>query len=332
MTNRLLPYHWQYTRQKSSQQMLRKRLQDIKPHVVVVSQGANYDGILFADVCRQLRIPYALVAQKATNSRAPYAVERAQVQEVYRKARRSYFVSQHNLELTQLQLGMQLPAAEVVRNPYNVPFDGELPWPTEENGVFRLACVARLFLSDKGQDILLQTLAQAKWRQRPLFLTLYGAGPDEAALRGMVEFLGLQQQVRFGGHVAQVDQVWRTHHALVLPSRYEGLPLALVEAMLSGRPAIAADAGGIAELLTDGVTGFLAAGLTVKALDEALENAWAARANWAVIGAEAARQARAIVPANALEEFAGKLLRMVYEAPPLPRQSYQKASPLLQPV
>nr|WP_246399076.1 glycosyltransferase [Hymenobacter luteus] len=233
---------------------------------------------------------------------------------------------------------MPLPAAEVIRNPYNVAFDGALPWPVAADGVLRLACVARLFLSDKGQDILLQTLAQAKWRQRPLTLTLYGAGPDEAALRGMVNFLGLQKQVHFGGHVShtQVEQIWRTHHALVLPSRYEGLPLALVEAMLAGRPAIAADAGGIAELLTDGATGFLAAGLTVKALDEALEKAWAARADWPVVGAEAARQARAAVPANALEAFAGKLLNAVYEAQLVPKQaaalSYQNSLSLVQPV
>ena len=312
MTNRLLPARQQFTRHKISQRILQKRLRALQPHIVLISQGSNYDGIPFADTCRRQGYPYVLMAQKATNSGVPHCHERTLVQQVYRSARCSFFVSRHNLELTQLQLGMILPGAEVVWNPYNVPFHGELPWPLETDGVLRLACVARLFLSDKGQDILLQVLAQPHWRHRAVHLTFYGAGPDEAAIRGMVDFLALQAQVSFGGYVTNIAQTWLTHHALVLPSRYEGLPLAMVEAMLSGRPTIAADAGGIAELLMDNETGFLAAGTTFNALDEALERAWAARSRWPQLGAEAARQARAAVPANTPKLLAHKLLELVH--------------------
>jgi glycosyltransferase involved in cell wall biosynthesis len=286
---------------------------------VLISQGGNYDGFLFAEVCRQLGLPYALLAQKATDSAAPPHQERALVQQSYRSARRSFFVSRHNLELTQLQLGMYLPAAEVVWNPYKVPFGAELPWPAAPNDVVRLACVARLFLPDKGQDLLLQVLAQPRWRQRPVQLTLYGAGPDESALHDMIVYLGLQAQVRLGGHVADITQLWREHHALVLASRHEGLPLALVEAMLAGRPTIATAAGGIAELLVDEETGFLAASPTFQALDDALERAWAARAHWPEIGTRARTAARARVPADAPALLACKLLALKpqYEHLPL---------------
>ncbi|TGE29540.1 glycosyltransferase family 4 protein [Hymenobacter metallicola] len=315
LVNRLLPYRKQYTRHKISQRILERGLRALQPHLTVISQGSNYDGCILAEVCHRLGLAYVLLAQKAVDFFLPPYLEREQVQDIYQTARRCFFVSRHNLELTQLQLGMSLPQAEVVWNPYNVPFQGELPWPAAAaDGVLHLACVARLHVPDKGQDLLLQVLAQPKWRMRPLHITFYGTGPDEAALRGMVDFLGVEAQVSFAGYVADVANIWQRHHALILPSRHEGLPLALVEAMLSGRPAIAADAGGMAELLVDNETGYLAAAATTQAMDEALERAWANRNGWPQLGAEAARQARAVVPKDAAAVFGGHVLALAREA------------------
>ena len=65
--------------------------------------------------------------------------------------------------------------------------------------------------------------------------------------------------------------IWAEHHALVLPSRFEGMPLVVVEAMLCGRPCIVTDVGGNAELIRDGINGFLAkapTGATGRRSDE----------------------------------------------------------------
>ncbi|MBC6698926.1 glycosyltransferase [Hymenobacter puniceus] len=286
----------------------------LQPHLTIISQGSNFDGFIFADVCRLRGLPYVLLSQKAIDFFLPPYLERLRVQQAFRAAQRCLFVSRHNLTITQLQLGMLLPGAEVIWNPFNVPFQGELPWPTPSaDRLVHVACVARLHVADKGQDLLLQVLSQSKWRKRALHVTLYGSGPDEPALREMVDFLKLGSHVSFGGHVADVTHVWRKHQALILPSRHEGLPLALVEAMLSGRLAIAADAGGIGELLVDNETGFLATAPTIQALDEALERAWAAQASWPQISAEAARRARAMVPADAAEVLAHKLVAIAQE-------------------
>ena len=56
------------------------------------------------------------------------------------------------------------------------------------------------------------------------------------------------KNVHFRGHVNDIRAIWEQNHLLVLPSRYEGLPLALVEAMWCGRPAVVTDVGGNAEL------------------------------------------------------------------------------------
>lgn len=316
LANRVLPYHRQYTQRQTSQERLRRGLERHPPQLALVAQHSNFDGAPFAEVCRERGVPFVLLAQKATEIFFPPWNERRAAQQAYRAARRCYFVSRHNLELTQWQLGQLVPRAAVVWNPFNVPFDAESPVPAPAaDGVARLACVARLEVLDKGVDLLLRVLAEDRWRRRPLLVTLFGDGGDRVALEEMARLLELTEQVRFAGHVADVRAIWQTHQALVLPSRQEGLPLALVEAMLCGRPAIATDVGGIAELLADGETGFLATAPTVSALDAALERAWSARADWPRLGAQAARRARATVPADPAAHFADELLRRCRDEP-----------------
>ncbi|NEU70041.1 glycosyltransferase family 4 protein [Spirosoma agri] len=314
LRNRLLPIRWQHTTAQRGQQILRQALLAQQPHLTLVAQGNNYDGAAFADVCRRYEHPFALVAQKAVHFLFPYDHERAVIQAAYQSALKCFFVSQHNLELTRRQLSMRLPQAEVVFNPVN-PFVQEafvspIVPQIAQDGVIRLACVARLDVLDKGQDLLLTVLAQPKWRSRPITVTMYGAGPHRKAIEELVLFLNLDGKVSLGGHVPNPAVIWQTHHALVLPSRSEGLPLALVEAMLCSRPAIATDAGGIAELLINNQTGFLASTPSVEAIDEALERAWHRRDEWQQMGVVAAQHARATVSSDAAQSFSKHLLRL----------------------
>lgn len=311
LRNRILPGNWQYAATQGQLQLQhwQEHLRQAQPQLAVVAQGSNFDGVVFADACRQANQPFVLLSQKAAEIFFPPVDQREAARLAYAAARHCYFVSNHNLALTQQQLGLALPRASVVPNPYNVPHAGELPWPAPAAEV-RLACVARLEILDKGQDILLRVLALPKWRERPLHVSFFGSGGDEPALRAMAELLGLHERVTWAGQVPDIAAVWASHHALVLASRFEGLPLALVEAMLCGRPAIATAAGGTAELLDDNHTGFLAAAPTVPALDEALERAWARCAEWPELGRRAAAHARASVPPNPGESFSFSLLQM----------------------
>jgi glycosyltransferase involved in cell wall biosynthesis len=131
--------------------------------------------------------------------------------------------------------------------------------------------------------------------------------------------------VSFGGFVRDVASIWSDHHGLILPSRCEGLPLVLVEAMLSGRVPIVTNVGGSGEIVDDGVTGFLAGAPTEDSLDEAMERAWERRAEWPAIGAAAATKIRALVPPNPAELMAAMLLRIATSAESVPASS--QASP-----
>lgn len=213
---------------------------------------------------------------------------------LYAGAQSCCFVSEHNRRLTEQQLGMALPQATVVRNPFLVPWTPRTDWPDDGAGL-RLACIGRLFTMEKGQDLLLRVMARDKWRNRPLFVTIYGKGANREGLEGMAAFLGLTK-VSFGGFVSDIAEVWRQHHGLILPSRCEGLPLVVVEAMLSCRVPIVTDVGGSREVVDDGATGFIASAPTEAALDEAMERAWQRRDEWRALGAAASDRIRMLVP------------------------------------
>jgi len=288
----------------------RRWLEQLRPQAVVISQGANFDewSLFFSEACRRLDIPYALITQANSLLWMPSDELVEPVTQMFVQARRAYFVSEGNRLLLEKQIGRLLPNAEVVFNPFNVPFDARPPWP-EEHSPLRLGCVARMEPSAKGQDVLFETLALPRWRARDVCVTLAGTGPWEKGLRRYANWLELTS-VYFAGFVSDIEAFWRSHHALVLPSRHEGLPLALVEALLCGRPAIVTDIPGNTELLTDGITGFIARAPDVVSLDEALERAYQCRDELPRMGARAAEVIRQRIPRDPVRVMADKLLEV----------------------
>jgi glycosyltransferase involved in cell wall biosynthesis len=279
-----------------------------RPDLIVLSQGGNHDGWLLGSAIRRLGIPYVLICQKATDLYWPQDRWQQEVRAMYAGARHCFFVSRHNRRLTEEQIGTALPSASVVRNPFLVPYAARPAWPDDSAGL-RLACVGRLHPLEKGQDLALRVLASEAWRGRPVSVTFYGGGEQREGLQAMAAHLGLSN-VRFAGYEADVARIWERHHALLLPSRAEGLPLVLVEAMLSGRVPIVTDVAGNAEVVEDGRTGFVAAAASETALAEAMERAWARRAEWSAIGAAAAAAIRELVPPDPPGVLADTLLRM----------------------
>jgi glycosyltransferase involved in cell wall biosynthesis len=279
-------------------------LKEFNPNLVVLSQGYNAGGFAWAKVCREAAIPYVMIVH--CNSELWWFQDRlADAVASYTTARSVFCVSRKNLDLLRLQVGEPLLNAQIVWNPYNVSPDDTPTWPDERAGL-RLACVGRINMANKGQDMLLQTLARPEWQSRPIELNFFGTGPDEPALRRMAEILQVKH-VRFRGHVSDVSSIWQQNHLLVLPSRCEGLPLVLVEAMWSGRPSVVTDIGGNAELCVDNETGFVAAAPEVIFVADALQRAWDRRQDWRRMGQAARARVENLVPRDPIGAFCEQL-------------------------
>jgi glycosyltransferase involved in cell wall biosynthesis len=290
-----------------------ERLRQFHPDLVIISQGFNAGGFDWAKVCAEARIPYVVIVH--CNSELWWYVDSTVLDAVatYTHARKVFCVSHSNLDLLRLQVGEPLRNAEVVWNPYGVSPECATAWPSDES-VWRLACIARLDPAAKGQDLLLRILSSPQWRERPVELKIFGSGSYESNLRRMAETMDLKS-VSFPGYVSNIEKIWKEHHLLVLPSRYEGLPLALVEAMWCGRPVVATDVGGNAELCVDEETGFIASAATISSFGETLERAWQRRSDWQNMGKAARARAEALIPKNPIAVFCEKLKSCVEAGP-----------------
>jgi glycosyltransferase involved in cell wall biosynthesis len=119
-----------------------------------------------------------------------------------------------------------------------------------------IAVVARC-APQKDQALLLRALAAIDSPARAVFV---GDGETRAALEAEACRLNLSHRVEFLGERRDVAQILAASHIFALPTRWEGLPLSILEAMRAGLPVIASNVGGVAEAVADSKTGFLVPG------------------------------------------------------------------------
>lgn len=241
----------------------------------------------------------------------PFSSRKA-LQEFFKASHHSMFVSQRTALVTQRTTAIPTLSFSLVRNPVNMTENSVVAWP-QITDITQLAMVGNLIAVHKGQDVMLQLLGTDEWKQKAWHLNIYGEGMDKEYLQSLAQMYGIADKVTFHGRVNDIRHLWSHNHLLLMPSVMEGMPLAVVEAMLCGRPVVATDVGGHAEWIDDNVNGFLAAASTVNALQEALKRAWERRADWESIGKLAHEKAMQLYdPApgktllHLLEQVAGK--------------------------
>jgi glycosyltransferase involved in cell wall biosynthesis len=282
------------------------------PDAVLVTLGYHPDRIPIADACLKNKIPYAINLQCASSFFFIPGDRLEDYRRWYSGAEKVLFVSDENRLKLENNIAMKLDNAEIVSNPFNVDYEIDVPWPEPKldsaEPVFRVAVVGRVHFQSKGQDIVVDVMKQDKWKNRPVEISFYGHDQgNKAQLESLIEMHGLQDKLKFGGFVKKVTDIWAANHALLLPSRYEGAPLVVTEAMLCGRFAITTNLGRNAELMDDNVSGFIAEGATVSLFDEAMERAWQKRDQWQQIGQLARQHIRERYPEDPIGEYADKV-------------------------
>jgi glycosyltransferase involved in cell wall biosynthesis len=109
----------------------------------------------------------------------------------------------------------------------------------------------------KGHDVLLESLSRIRAQLGEYQVVCMGAGELRDSLESQTRRIGLEKQVFFTGFVSEASRYIPTFECVILPSRSEAMPLAVIETGFAGVPIIASRVGGIPELVTDGETGFL---------------------------------------------------------------------------
>jgi glycosyltransferase involved in cell wall biosynthesis len=278
-----------------------------QPDLVLVSVSFHTDEVAVALACQRRQVPYALLVHCASGHDRWAPATDAVYRRAYRQAARCFFISAENRAILETHLAAPLPRAARVTKPLRVRPQAPFPWPA--SAPWRLACVGRQHFRSKGQDVILRVLRRRKWRRRPLTVSFYGRDQGNGQqLDALARRYNLAGQVRRPGYVDDPAAIWRRHHALLLPSRYEGMPMVTPEAMACGRVPIVTRCGRNPELVADGGTGFLVEAPTERLLDRALERAWRRRRAWKQMGRRAARRVRDDYERSPVRAFIDKLM------------------------
>jgi glycosyltransferase involved in cell wall biosynthesis len=123
----------------------------------------------------------------------------------------------------------------------------------------------------KGQRYLIEAMSHLVDKQSPVGCVIAGTGDLRQALERQAAELGLSEHIRFTGFRHDVLALMRQFEIFVFPSVMEGLGTALLDAMALRKPVVATRAGGIPEVVQDGITGLLVPPQDSEALANAIQ-------------------------------------------------------------
>jgi glycosyltransferase EpsD len=132
-------------------------------------------------------------------------------------------------------------------------------------------CVAYL-IQEKGVFILLAAAEKICAQRNDIYFLLAGSGPSADKLKQKVKIAHMEDNFKLLGWRDDIDRLTRVADIFVLPTYYfEGLPVAILEAMACGKPVIATQHRGGEDIVVDGQTGFL---VPIKQVDPLVEKIW----------------------------------------------------------
>ncbi len=167
----------------------------------------------------------------------------------------------------------------------------------------RLIHVGR-FYPQKNHEIMMEAMALLKSRGITPRLLCYGDGPRLKEIKELTEKMGLGSQVEFPGLCDNVYPKLVHGDLFLLPSKWEGVPMTVIEAMATGLPVVASRVGGIPDMIEDGVDGMLIEP-TAESLAQAVETLLKDETLRQRLGQAAASSAQRFSAAAMAQAYAG---------------------------
>jgi glycosyltransferase involved in cell wall biosynthesis len=243
---------------------LRRLVSELEPHAVMSFMTSMNVLMILARV----RLPVRIIVSERTDPVA-HREKRVWVElrsMLYQRADAVVVQSERNAEWFRARLRKGAHVV-VIPNPVVAASAVEpcARWP----GPFIVA--AGRFGHEKGFDLLIRAFGSLTRQNQDLQLVIAGEGPEGEHLRHLVAELGLGARVCFPGRVRDLSALIKAAVAFILPSRYEGFPNVLLEALAAGVPCVAADCpGATREILGDGAYGLVVPPGDPRALADAI--------------------------------------------------------------
>lgn len=304
---RLINKIWPFFTEKDT---LKETLLQFNPDLVVISKGNAFGDEEIILLVKELGYKYIIINHLVSETSWPVIDNtiRLKLLEGINSAHRNYFVSNANKELLGKMTGTNIPNSGVIYNPVETYINPPIPYPNLNNS-YNMALVGRLECLHKGLDVLFDVLKQTKWKERPIFLNIYGEGPHKEIINSWIHKYELKNVV-LHGFIVDKKQIWANNYILILPSRMEGQSISLSEALYHKRTVIGTNVGGITEYIDDGKTGFIAKFANPKELDETMERAWQQRDKWKEFGESANAHWLEKVPQDPIAFFIEQLFKI----------------------
>jgi GalNAc-alpha-(1->4)-GalNAc-alpha-(1->3)-diNAcBac-PP-undecaprenol alpha-1,4-N-acetyl-D-galactosaminyltransferase len=178
--------------------------------------------------------------------------------------------------------------------------------PASSQTILNVASLTR----QKAHDVLLAAFADVSREFPEWRLSIAGEGPLAPALASQASALDIASRINWLGWIPDIAKHYARAAIFVLPSRFEGTPNALLEAMASGLPVIVTDASpGPLEYVDDGVTGLVVPADDVAALSNALRRLAANSELREKLGGNARNRVRSLAPAEVIPIW-NRILRL----------------------
>lgn len=166
-----------------------------------------------------------------------------------------------------------------------------LPTIGLDNSSFIAVVLAKLH-SQKGHEVLFKALTQIIITNQNFQLLVVGEGVLEASLRELAHDLNIDANIKFLGFRSDIGNILAACDLVILPSFFEGHPIALLEAMAAGKIVIATNVGGVPEVIQDGKTGLLVRANSIADLVEKTNEVINNFDDYKLMGAEASKDIR----------------------------------------